>query len=206
MSTALLPLCYFGNIEYFSLLLKYSEVHLEACEHFPKQTLRNRCVIYGANGPIKLSVPVVRKSGEKQLMKDIGIRNVEAWQHDHWQSIVSAYNRSPFFEYYADTLAPFFEKEWSSLMALNEASLEWALEHLQVPIKLELTTSYSTSELDYRGNFSGKQAPTNPAIVNNQYLQVFSEKHGFRPNLSILDLLFNEGPNSAAYLQLLTQH
>jgi hypothetical protein len=198
MSTALLPLAYLGNIDYYQQLLAHDTILLERFENYPKQTIRNRCVIFGANGPIKLSIPVIRESGTKQLIKDVKISYKESWQKDHWKGIVSAYNASPFFEYYADKLQAFYNTKPEFLLDFTAPLQTWALGRLQADIKTSFTTTYdqNPTATDLRPHFS-KNAQTKNAP---QYLQVFSDKHGFQPNLSIIDLLFNEGPSASSYL------
>lgn len=194
----LLPTAYWAPIEYYAYLLQ-QHCKLEVEEHFVKQTIRSRCQIAGANNILTLRIPKVRKNSSKTLVKDLRINNDTAWQKQHWNSIVSAYNSSPFFEYYQDDIAPLYEEKPKFLLDWNNKTQELLGSLLNLEISLPQTDSYqkNTEGLDLRSYTFDKQTlPT--------YTQVFSEKYGFTPNLSILDLLFNEGPNTETYLQALS--
>ena len=191
----LLPISYLGPISYFAFILQAEEVHIESKEHFVKQSLRNRCSIYGANGSQTLTIPKERKSSDKTLITDINISNKENWQKSHWQSIVSAYNSSPFFEYYKDELQPFYTTDQSNLFDLNLQLTHKILQFLQEEIELNITE-------EYQHNFDGTDLRHHKFIsLQEKYEQVFSEKHDFTPHLSILDLLFNLGPETTSYLE-----
>ena len=199
----LLPLSYFGPIEEFVYLSKNKSVTYDISEHFLKQSYRNRCIIYGANGLLRLTVPLVLKSREKTAMKNIKISYAENWQSQHWRSIQSAYKNSPFFDYYEEMILPIFFEEFENLKDLNIKAREIIMQCLQLNCEIEYTQdfiAYKTNDL--RLNIHPKKEPT---LDLPRYIQVFEEKHGFYPNLSILDLLFNEGPSAALYLsQLVT--
>ncbi|MFD0964030.1 WbqC family protein [Pseudofulvibacter geojedonensis] len=196
---------YFPTIAHFIAIAKADIVTFETADNFQKQSYRNRMNIYGANGKLLLNVPVKHnKEGLKTAYKEVEIENVELWQNQHWRSIVSAYKSSPFFEYYEDELQPFFTNPQSSLFTLNENIFKALCDCIELDIKIETTTVYNkeyTSEssiTDLRYLARAKK----PFIVNNSaYIQVFGDKHGYLPNLSILDLLFNEGPNTLNYLE-----
>ena len=127
----LIPISYLGPVAYYSAILKYEEIFIETKEHFIKQSFRNRSVIMGANGSQNLTIPKERKSSDKTLITDINISNKENWQKSHWQSIVSAYNSSPFFEYYKDELEHFYTTEQSNLFDLNlQLTHKITLKHL----------------------------------------------------------------------------
>ena len=191
----LIPISYLGPVAYYSVILKYEEIFIETKEHFIKQSFRNRSVIMGANGSQTLTIPKERKSSDKTLITDINISNKENWQKSHWQSIVSAYNSSPFFEYYKDELQPFYTTEQSNLFDLNLQLTHKILQFLQEEKELKLTENYNK-------NFDGTDLRHHKFISpQEKYEQVFSEKHDFTPNLSILDLLFNLGPETTSYLE-----
>lgn len=177
---------------------------VEACEHYVKQTWRNRCVIGTANGPMSLSLPVEGKA-EKAPIRDIRLSDHGHWQHLHWNSIESAYNSSPFFEYYADDLHPFFEKKPDFLFDFNEGIRETICELLEIDAHSEKTDFFVSEReipdewVDLRNSIHPKKA-LDDGFCATPYYQVFDRKFGFQPNLSILDLLFNMGPEAILYL------
>jgi hypothetical protein len=195
----LLPLSYFGPIEEYALLAQNNKVIYETKEHFVKQSYRNRCHIYGANGEMRLTVPLVMKSREKTPMDKIKVSYSDKWQAQHWKTIVSAYKNSPFFEHYAEDLLSFFLTEFEYLIDLNKAAQNIILKHNRVSIDIFQTNEFELdAENDFRQIIHPKKVPF---VLNPRYIQVFEGKHEFQPNLSILDLLFNEGPASNIYLQ-----
>lgn len=195
------PVFYFGPISYFAALNNGENIHLEAWEHFPKQTYRNRCYIQGANGKLRLAIPT--KHNGARAMKEIQVADDYNWQKEHFKSLVSAYKSSPFFEYYEDDLAPIFEEKEKFLLDLNLKTIDFIQSKLKLNWNFPLTESYETvaKELDFREHFNAKAEPVGEFP---EYTQVFSEKFDFMPDLSILDLLFNEGPKSADYLNNLS--
>lgn len=197
----LLSTAYFAPIQYFSKLAVYPEIAIEQHENFIKQTYRNRMVILGANGPISLIVPVEKGRGKKITIKDLRIAYDEDWQRNHWRTIFSAYNSSPFFEYYADEIEPFFRKKYDFLFDYNQQITETLLEILDIRAEVKLTGDFEKVPgyyLNFREQISPKthRNAEDPNFTDQPYTQVFSEKFGFIPNLSILDLLFNEGPSA----------
>ena len=200
----LLSTAYFAPIHFYARYLHHQQVFIEQFENFPKQTYRNRCVIIGGNDVISLVVPVVKGRGTKILIKDLQISYDTEWQRNHWQTIVSAYNSSPYFEYYQDELAPFFEKKSKFLIDHNLQIHETLCSFLEIENKIVLTDDFEKvplGTLNFRESISPKLAKYNdPRFIDVPYTQVFSEKFDFIPNLSILDLLFNEGPNAHTIL------
>lgn len=192
---------YFPSIVQCVAMVQAKKVMFEVCDNYQKQTYRNRMAIYGAQGKIPLTVPVVYSQKNRQLYKDIVISNDEKWQALHWKSIQSAYRSSPFFEFYEYDLAPLFHEEATLLMDFNFRCLEAVLECLQHDLKLEKTKEFERDPLrktDYRFLVDHRKETHQPL---NPYVQVFDDKHGFIPNLSIIDLIFNEGPNALLYLE-----
>ena len=164
-------------------------------EHFVKQSIRNRCDIYGANGKLQLTIPKQRKGSDKTIIKEIQISYKQSWQKEHWNAIVSSYNSSPYFEYYKDELQPFFEKEEMLLIDFNHKLQAVILKLLQEEKDVKTTTEYL-----HKGDFSDLRNHKWHLAKQERYDQVFMEKYGFIANLSILDLLFNLGPESGDYL------
>lgn len=205
-SGILLSTAYFAPIRYFSKLAAYPEIHIEQHENFVKQTYRNRTVILGANGPISLIVPVEKGRQQKIKIKDLRIAYDEEWQRNHWRTIFSAYNSSPFFEYYSDDVEMFFRKKYEFLFDFNQKITETILEIMEITVNLNLTEDFEQIPencLNFREQISPKTHLINPdpCFVAEPYTQVFAEKFGFVPDLSILDLLFNEGPSTVELLE-----
>ena len=195
LNNPLLPTAYLAPISYYAILLQYPNCSIELYEHFIKQSIRNRCDIYGANGKLRLTIPKQRKGSSKTCIKDIQISYKQNWQKEHWNAIVSAYNSSPYFEYYKDELLPFFEEKEEYLTSFNNKLQIVILSILQEEKKVKTTTEYL-----HQGDFSDLRNYNWKIEKQEKYDQVFMEKQGFIPNLSILDLLFNLGPESADYL------
>ncbi|NNE31997.1 MAG: hypothetical protein HKN40_06465 [Winogradskyella sp.] len=200
MMNCLIYPTYFPNIAHFVAMLKADTVLFEVCDNYQKQSYRNRTEIYGANGKLALTVPVSYSQKHRQKYKDVKIANENNWQGLHLKSLQSAYSMSPFFEYYIDDLLPVFENRFDYILDFNLKSFALILECLQLNIATKQTTSFELhpeDKVDLRNlaqrNFEKKNL--------QPYTQVFSVKHGYIPNLSILDLLFNEGPNSELYLK-----
>jgi hypothetical protein len=202
MDRLIMPSCYFGSIAYYAVLAKHPVV-IDLNENYRKQTYRTRCDIYGANGRLSLSVPVVRPHMQKTPVKEIALRYDEEWRNIHWRSLTSAYRRSPYFEYYEDLIAPIFEAKYSSLRELNEAAHLFVCDALQMRFDITSADEYVEQGTDFRGEFKPSKNSVNLKAIQ-RYFQVFEEKEGFLPNLSILDLIFNQGPESVAYLQTLS--
>lgn len=172
-----------------------------------KQTYRNRCTIAGPDGEIALSIPTVKPDSLKCPMKDIRISDHGNWRHLHWNSIESAYNSTPFFEYYKDDFQPFYEKKYEFLADFNEELCNLVCELIDIQPVMERTSDYKTTftpdEYDFREAIHPKKDYhlTDPEFIPRPYYQVFEARNGFRPNLSIIDLLFNMGPESLLILK-----
>lgn len=192
---------YFPNIAHFVALIKSKEVVFEVCDNYQKQTYRNRSDIYSANGKLLLSVPVSYTQKLRQKTKDVLISSVDDWQSKHLKSFDSAYRMSPFYEFYIDDLMPIFKTEFKYLLDLNLKCFELLTKALELEISTRLSEDFTISDNssdDFRNLVNTKK---NNAFQFNKYTQVFTEKHGYITNLSILDLLFNEGPNAINYLE-----
>lgn len=212
MTTALLQTTYFGPIQWYQKLYRYDHSMIEQYDSFQKQTYRNRCMIATANGTQVLTVPVERSSQSfvpnSLLVKDLHISDHNQWRRVHWNALQSAYSESPFFEYYADDLHPFFEQKYDFLVDFNEAIRQKVCELIDIHPNVEYTTKYQPSALnpqpstltDFRDVINAKHPQPDEGFTPKEYWQVFQHKHGFLPNLSILDLLFNMGPESVFFL------
>ena len=206
----LLSTAYLAPIQYFTKLITYQQIYIEYCESYLKQSYRNRTVILAANGPLHLTLPVVDGPRAKGPIKDLKLSYDQLWQQIHWRGISSAYNNSPFFEYYADDLAPFFhEKKWKFLFDFNVEIQNAIFKAIDLKLDIDYTQDYypkgkvPESITDFRYTIHPK--PQNQDLDSHffqvPYTQVFNDKWGFVPNLSILDLLFNEGPETVRYLR-----
>ena len=204
--TALLAPTYFGPVQWYQKLNRYDTVLVERHETFQKKTYRNRCLIATANGVQALSVPVTPPgrggNNAEALVSDHG-----NWRHVHWNALKSAYGESPFFEYYADDLLPFFKEKWETLFDFNLAICSKMCELLDIQPNIQLTDHYITADEaaqsgmdDYRRAINPKSPLADEQFVPRRYYQVYEQRHGFIANLSILDLLFNMGNESVLWL------
>ncbi|MFV0420055.1 MAG: WbqC family protein [Dysgonomonas sp.] len=198
---------YLAPIQYYAKLLSAEHLFIEQNDSYLKQTYRNRCTIVSANGEISLSIPVVHSSKDKTLMKDIRIAEHGNWQHMHWNAIISAYNSTPFFEYYQDDFYPFYHKKYAFLFDFNEELRTLILQLLNIePPHIDYTKEYKTdfseNEIDLREIIHPKKdwSIIDPTFTPTPYYQVFTQKFGFIPNMSIIDLLFNMGNESELIL------
>jgi hypothetical protein len=197
----LLPTAYFPPVSWFTHMIRNHAVFIEIEETFPKQTYRNRCEIMTASGKANLIVPVTKPQGNHTITGNIEICYRESWQEQQWKTIQSAYRSSPFFSYYADIIHPLFESREMLLVKQNHVILKTICSLIGIDPSVEFTKGYIKEQQnmsDLRTNFSPK---TNRPITEfPRYPQVFEHKHGFIPNLSILDLLFNAGTDARGYL------
>lgn len=200
----ILSTAYFGNTQYYSKLLQTREpVTIDLGEHYRKQSARNRCEILGANGVIPLSVPVLKTSGEKTPVREVRIDPTKAWQHRHWQSIRSAYRSSPFFDHYAGAFEGLFRRRYEGLWEWNRDGQQAVFDALGLNLNINYSDTYiapTAEDRDWRDALSDKPRLHRPDadFTAQPYWQVFSDRRAFVPNLSVLDLLFCEGPRIAA--------
>jgi len=222
MTTALLQTAYFGPVQWYQKLYRYEHILIEKHDSYQKQSYRNRCVIATANGPQALTVPVEHPSPltshPSPLVKDLRISDHNQWRRIHWNALQSAYSESPFFEYYTDDIRPFFEKKYTFLVDFNEEIRQKMCELLDIRPMVEYTqeflpphhptpntqhptpTTHHPTLHDFREVIHAKHPQPDEEFEPKRYWQVFQQKHGFLPNLSILDLLFCMGPESVFYL------
>jgi len=192
---------YFPNVAHFVAMLKADHIIFEHCDNFQKQTYRNRTYIFDANGKLLLSIPVHHTQKNRQLYRDVKVSNKEHWQSIHWKALLSAYSTSPFFEFYKDELIHLFEVPISNLMSFNIKTIKTIFECLQLDFNYTFTSTYEASHKDLVDCRTLVNCKKEQPHDFESYTQVFSYKHGFLQNLSILDLLFNEGPNAVDYLK-----
>ncbi|MDR1371783.1 MAG: WbqC family protein [Dysgonamonadaceae bacterium] len=190
-------------VEYYREINIHRNVIIERNDNYVKQTYRNRYVIAAANGLQTLTVPVVKPGSPKCLTKDIRVAEHGNWRHIHWNSIISAYSSTPFFEYYADDFHPFYEKKYNFLFDFNEELRETVC--MLLDISPQITYSHSFIE-KYNSEITDLREMINPKRTIDAanfplYYQNFAEQYGFQPNLSIIDLLFNTGNESILYLR-----
>lgn len=200
---ALLSTTFFGPVQWYQKLYRYDEVYIENNDSYQKQTYRNRCLIATTNGVQALTVPVtIEHAGGTETIR---ISDHGNWRHQHWQALCSAYGDSPFFQYYEDDLRPFFTGKWEFLRDFNEAIRQQMCIMLDIQPKVMLTPHYQKGDDltdcdDYREVIRPKHPLPDPDFSPQRYYQVYERKHGFLPNMSILDLLCNMGPEGIFYL------
>jgi hypothetical protein len=201
MKSLLLP-SYFPSISHFVVLVQSESSLFEIEDNFQKQTNRNRTYIYSPNGIQLLNIPIKHANKGHQKTKDIQLETAFDWQKQHFKSLESAYRSSPFFEYFEDDIRPIFEKKYTFLMDLNFDSLSILSKCLRLKLDYATTTEYfhevdTTIATDYRYLINGKKDHS----IFEPYKQVFDDREGFLNNLSVLDLLFNEGKFTVDYLR-----
>lgn len=192
---------YFSPISQYSEIINTDEVIFEVHDNFQKQSFRNRCYIFNTNGKQLLNIPVKHpNNSSRKQTKDTLIENATHWQDQHFKSLKTAYRNSPFFEFYVDDLAHIFEKKYTYLQDINIDTFLFVSEALQMNSNFKKTSSY-TEVLESNDHRNLAAIKTQPKNLVEPYIQMFDDKHGFLPNLSILDLLFMEGPNAISFLE-----
>jgi hypothetical protein len=200
MNNILIHPGYFPSISHFVAIAQSDLVTFEMDDNFQKQTNRNRMYIYSPNGIQLLNIPVKHSKEAHQKTKDVKLETAFDWQKQHFKSLEAAYRTSPFFEYFEDDIAPIFHKKHTFLMDLNLETMSVVSKCLGLAFDYNETTEYFHEVLDktdFRTLINGKKDTS----VFGSYTQVFEEKHGYLNNLSILDLLFNEGRYALDYLK-----
>lgn len=192
------PIVYAGNISYYGSLKNAANPVFEKHEHYIKQTYRSRCTVYGANGKLDLIIPVEKGKQGHQAMKDVKIAYQQDWQRLHWKSLESAYRSSPYFEYYEHKFIPFFENKTEYLVDFNLKLHEVLCKLLEIDFNPAFTESYQTENINNHRSLGDPLI--HPKTEFTAYTQVFETKHGFIENLSVLDLLFNCGPEAGSLI------
>jgi hypothetical protein len=204
MNTVFLSTSYLPPVSWIAVCFNYKNIVIEAHETYPKQTIRNRCNIATSSGILGLSVPVIRVNGNHTKTEDIIIDNSTEWQQTHWRSIVSAYNKTPFFLYYRDLFEPIYIRKHLSLVKMNMELLNTIFAAMQISnLNIDFSFQYDFLPLgtDLRNMFYSKQFPYQSVISElPRYMQAFEENHNFLPDISIIDLLFNLGPDAMKYI------
>lgn len=201
MQTKLLSISYLPPIEYFYHIISSKDILIEQFETYKKQSYRNRCLIYTEKGIMPLSIPVSKPNGNKTKTNEIEFSQVDNWQKYHWKAIQSAYQASPFFLYYKDDLEVFYTSKYNKLINFNTDLLIKLVELIGIETNISFTKEFikpNNEKGDFRFKISPKEKPTISKFPS--YVQVFSDRHGFLNNLSIIDLLFNLGPETLSYL------
>lgn len=202
----LLSSAYLAPVQYYSkLMLCGTDVaYIEGHDNYTKQTYRNRCIIADANGPLALTIPTEKTGEGKCLMRDVRISDHGNWRHQHWNALEAAYRHTPFFQYYEDDFRPFYEKKISFLYDFNMQLTQLVCSLIGLDVAMKPTHEYvhkTDGMADFRHIITPKTSWEEDASFHPEpYYQVFKEKHGFIPNLSIADLLFNMGPESILIL------
>ena len=206
MKTVLLSTAYLPNVHYLSQVINWDTIVIEKQENFVKQTYRNRCDIVTANGKLSLSIPLI-KQADKELIFDKKISYAEDWQKQHWRSITSAYKNSPYFDFLEDELRSFYDHEYQFLHEYNAEQLKWIMRAFRLKKDISYSEAYieDATFTDLREEIHPKKAIQDKRVdelLHQPYYQTFSDKMGFVPNLSVLDLIFNEGIKGHQYLIL----
>lgn len=199
---ALFPTAYFPPLSYFVRMMQVDGISVEIHETYPKQTIRNRCNILSSNGILKLSVPVRKSDGNNTKTNSILIFQEEVWQKKHLRAIESAYKSSPFFDYYIHHFMPVFDNKFENLVDLNDTIFKIICKILKINLPYSFTEQFEKQPenlKDFRLTFDSENFRKNIPFEN--YIQVFSDRFPFEADLSILDLIFNLGPEAADYLR-----
>ncbi len=191
---------YAGNINFYSEVKNDLYLCFDGYENYIKQTYRSRCTIYGANGKLDLIIPIVKGKQGHRPMRDVKISYAENWQKLHWKSLESAYRSSPYFEFYEHEFIGFYTKKEEYLIDFNFKVHSCICKCLNIETKHQATHEYQKTIENANDLRKISDLIYSNKLTYNEYTQVFADKHGFIPNLSVLDLLFNNGPHSVDFL------
>lgn len=193
----------FPCIDYIKLLSRNTHIKFEKYDNFKKMSFHNRYIICGANNLINLTIPVIGGREQKTLLREIRIDNSANWQIKHWRSLTSAYGKAPFFEFFSESVKKLLFNREDFLFSFNYNILVWICKTLKVEATLDFTEGFINDyndDKDFRNYFVPKSFQRDPANWLPRYAQVFEDRAGFQPNLSIIDLIFCEGPNAVHLL------
>ncbi len=208
MKKILLSTATFPNLEYFAAIAAAGEVWIEACETYARQSFRNRYYIAGSESRQMLVVPVLRPQGNHTPIHQVLPDNRVQWQRNHLRAIETAYNRSAFFLYYRDVTEALFDTHNLTLLQWNTRVLRHLLEILRIDAVVHYTEVFVEKPenfFDLRQSIHPKKKAALLKVIPEPYFQPFSPKYGFLPNLSILDLIYNQGPQAGLYIKQLAQ-
>lgn len=195
MSLVISSILPFPNISWWSVIAENNQVCFDLAEHFEKMTYRNRYYVSGSNGLIILSIPLVSGRNQRTPVNEVQICNKTRWQMQHWRTLVSVYKRAPYFEFYEPTLLALFEQQFDLLSEFNMTSIQWLQKQLKLSLEITTTDQYKKNYPDVIDLRKMKPLAEKAALSEGlQYYQLFADRNGFLPNLSIIDLLFSEGP------------
>ncbi len=203
MQQCILSTAYWAPVQYFTKLVLYDEIFIEKHEIYQRQSYRNRMMIYGVNKIQSLQVPVVKGSFKKIPVRDIKIAYDTAWQKNHLKTIESAYRSTPFYEFYIDDILPFYTKKYNFLIDYNSDILTVCFDLLGIDANINFTEKYDFPAKcdDFRNLIHPKKQVDDKNFLPVEYIQGFEQRHGFIPNLSILDLIFNTGSDAASIIK-----
>jgi len=202
MQEVVSPFIPFPNIYWWLVVVGAGKVCFDKAEHFQKMSYRNRYYITGGNGLIQLSIPLQQGREQRSSMGSVGISYSENWQVQHWRTLVSVYNRSPYFQHYEPSLQMLFEKEYTLLGDFCMEGIQWLAKQLRLNIEVTTTDTYAKNYPEGVADLRGmKPRAEKSAMDGLPYYQLFNERNGFLPNLSMLDLLFAEGPHALQWLK-----
>lgn len=209
MATLLLPSAYLAPVSFYALIAACDTVRVEQCDHYVKQTYRNRCVIAAESGPLSLTVPTEKSITPKCCMSEVRISDHGNWRHLHWNAIESAYKNSPFYDYYQDDFLPFYRENFPTLLDYNQQLCLLVCDLIGLHPSFSFTSEYNSTAA---GDITDCRIWIEPGCMEWRervkvvpYYQVFASRMGFQENMSILDLLFNMGPESILVLQQMNE-
>lgn len=193
---------YFGCVNWLKKIALYSHIKFELCDRHPKLSYRNRTIISGANGPIVLSIPIVGGRDQKSITKEVRVNYSENWPIQHWRAIESSYRKAPFFDFYADAVKALITTKHEFLWQLDAATFNWLVKVMKLKLTVSHTEAfvYQLPQTEEDARYSFRPGDKKAVDTTKKYSQVFEDRFGFLPDLSVLDLLFCCGPQAQDFL------